>query len=162
MKFGVGEGFTSFEAPEISDLNIDWNRDVFIKHLIHWLKASLFIEYSRVQSWLFRSWRRFGQVTLRYHDESWRWVIKTSLRNELTCKSVKVGLGPNLVTQENSNLVSPIWRYYNVINSHLNDSLKSNNNNEWVMMCEHLEVEEITGVTVEYKYGSNEVIEGHL
>ena len=29
-------------------------------------------------------------------------------------------------------------------------------------MCEHLEVEEITGVTVEYKYGSNEVIEGHL
>jgi len=23
MEFGVGEGFTSFEAPEISDLNID-------------------------------------------------------------------------------------------------------------------------------------------
>ena len=126
----------------------------FIKHmihLIHWLKASLFIEYSRVQNWLFRSWRRFGQVTLRNHDESWRWVIKSSLRNELTCKSVKVGLGPNLVTQKISNLLSPIWRNYYVILSHLNDSLKGNSNNKWVMMCEHLEVEEITGVTVEYK-----------
>jgi len=29
-------------------------------------------------------------------------------------------------------------------------------------MCEHLEVEEITGVTVEYKKGSNKVIESHL
>ena len=137
-------------------MNIDWNRDVFLFNIWYiWYIDWRHLYLSSTVEYKIDYFEAEGvSVTWHYnHDESWRWVIVINHRWEMNwpVKSVKVGLGPNLVTQKISNLLSPIWRNYYVILSHLNDSLKGNSNNKWVMMCEHLEVEEITGVTVEYK-----------
>ena len=139
-----------------SVMNIDWNRDVFLFNIWYiWYIDWRHLYLSSTVEYKIDYFEAEGvSVMWHYnHDESWRWVIVIYHRWEMNwpVKSVKVGLGPNLVTQKISNLLSPIWRNYYVILSHLNDSLKGNSNNKWVMMCEHLEVEEITGVTVEYK-----------
>lgn len=139
-----------------SVMNIDWNCDVFLFNIWYiWYIDWRHLYLSSTVEYKIDYFEAEGvSVMWHYnHDESRRWVIVICHRWEMNwpVKSVKVGLGPNLVTQKISNLLSAIWRNYYVILSHLNDSLKGNSNNKWVMMCEHLEVEEITGVTVEYK-----------